>query len=211
MRWCSDMAHPSSFIFGDDFGEERRSGVVRRAQDQAALVDAEERGYAAGFAAGQAAQQASDEGELIAALRMMSAAIAIFEQQKNTFLDRCEVEAIGLAAALAEIHGEILRGIDAHAAFAVAVRDVFRQFSSAPRLVARVPIHLKEIIEERLRTLADEARYSGVLSVEPLSQADAASDFELEWPDGALRFERNAIRSLLRTEYERFGLSFADE
>lgn len=211
MRWCSDMAQASAFIFGDDFGEERRGGTMRRAQDRVALEEAEQRGYAAGFAAGQAAQQTSDEGQLITALSTISAAMRRFEEQKIAFMDRCEVESIGLAAALAEIHGQIVRGIDLHAAFAVAARDVLRQFASAPRLVARVPMHLKDEIETRFRQLADEARYSGVLSVEPLTHMQSPSDFELEWSDGAFRFERDRLKVIVRSEFERFGFSFADE
>ena len=205
------MAQASAFVFGDDFGEERRSGGPRRAQDRAALVEAEERGYAAGFVAGQTAQQSSDEGQLIAALRTIGAAIRAFEEQKIRFLSRCEVESIGLAAAIAEVHGQLVRGIDLHAAFTVAARDVLRQFATAPRLVARVPLSQRDAIEERLRALAEEARYSGILSVEPLSDGETESDFELEWSDGALRFERNTIRTMLRKEYERFGFSIADE
>ena len=205
------MAQASAFVFGDDFGEERRSGGPRRGHDRAALIEAEERGYAAGFVAGQMAQQSSDEGQLIATLRTIGAAMHAFEEQKIRFLSRCEVESIGLAAAIAEVHGQLVRGIDLHVAFTVAARDVLWQFASAPRLVARVPLSQRDAIEERLRALAEEARYSGILCVEPLSDGEADSNFELEWSDGALRYDRNTIRTMLEKEDERFGFSIADE
>lgn len=211
-RWCSEMAQASvqKFTFGDDFEHERRGGVTRRAQDRAAIEEAEQRGYSAGFAAGQAAQQASDEAALAQAFHAMAQRLAAFDNSLYGFLARCEDEAVALATSLAELHGDCIAGLDPHAGLAHAAHDIIAQFPNAGRIVARVPAPLRSAVDERLRRLADEMRFPGRIIVESLPGAAGEADFSFEWPDGALRHDRNALRAALQSEFQRFGFALTD-
>lgn len=211
-RWCSDMAQASTqkFTFGDDFEHERRGGTMRRAQDRAALDEAEQRGYAAGFAAGQAAQQAGDEAQLAAAFHAIAMRLSSFDESLKRFLAICEEEAVALAVSLAELHGDCVAGFDPRAGFAQAAHDVLAQFPDAGRVLARVPAPLRAAAEERLARLADEMRFSGRLVVEPLSDAMGDADFSFEWNEGALRHDRQALRASLTDEFQRFGFALTD-
>lgn len=198
------------FTFGDDFEHERRGGTTRRAQDRAALEEAEQHGYAAGFAAGQAAQQGSDAAALAQAMHAIALRLAEFDSSVARFLATCESEAVSLAVSLVELHGDCIAGFDPQAGFAHAAHDVLAQFPDAGRIVARVPVHVRAAAAERLEAVAREAGFSGRLAVEALPDAMGDADFALEWPEGALRHDRRALRERLMEEFQRFGFSMTD-
>ena len=195
------------FTFGDDFGLERRDGMMRRAQDRAALEEAHQQGYAAGFAAGQNAQAASDEAQLAQALQALAAALGQFADDRDRFLQGCETASVALAHQLATLHGDIVAGYDPLAAFTAAVRETLLHYTQATRIVARVPADRRDSAEKLLQQLAHDLRFSGTVSVETLPAGSAATAFVLEWPDGALRFDRDALRTRLVDEFQRCGFS----
>ena len=195
-----------ALIFGDDFGLERRDGIVRRAQDRAAIEEAEQRGYGAGFAAGQAAQQASDDAQLVGVLQSLALEIARFRADKERFFAACEQESVALATTLASLYGRIVDGIDPHAAFGMAARDVVRRFADASRIVARVPASMRADIDVKLQAFARDARFGGTISVEAAPEAGGAGAFALEWPDGALAFDPRDLEAKLQAEFARYGL-----
>lgn len=207
MRWFSKMTQSAvrKFHFGDDFDEERRGGVVRRAQDRAALDEAEQRGYAAGFQAGMNEQAQTDHARLALAIEALAQHIQKVEEDTRRFLAECEEQSVHLACDLASLHGDIVQGFDPYAGFTAALRDVFTQFSTAPYLIARVPLARREEAEKRLGAIAEACRFSGRLIVEPLQESVESTDFALEWPEGALRHDREALRLRLLQELERFG------
>ncbi len=198
------------FTFGDDFGVERRGSAARRAQDRAIAEEAEQRGYATGFEAGLAAQRESDASRMSQALEALALRMAAFEQQQEHFFAQCEAEAVALACSLADLHGQRVAGFDPYAGFAAAVHDVLAQFPTAARLVARVPVSLRNAIEDRLMRLGAEARFEGRLIVEALPDETHNCDFALEWPDGAIRHDRAALDRQLQDEFQRFGFSKPD-
>jgi hypothetical protein len=201
----------TKFAFGDDFGLERRDGMMRRAQDRAALEEAEQRGYAAGFAAGQNMQMASDEAQLASTLRMIESTLGQFTADRDRFLQACEHASAMLAHDLATLHGDIVAGYDPLAAFSAAARETLLNFTQAARIVARVPIEMRDAAEARLNKLAADLRFSGALSVEALPTGYGAADFTLEWPEGSLRFDRATLRARLAEEFQRCGFSLTDK
>ena len=207
MRWFSNMSHAPirKFHFGDDFEEERRGGAVRRAQDRAALDEAEQRGYQMGFEAGLAAQAQTDSARQALALEALSAALDRMSHQQKHFLGLCEEKSVSLALDIVRLHGDLLHGFDPHAGFVAAMREVMTRFVDAPYIVARVPLDLREPITLRLNELAQMVRFSGRLVVEPLSDPSGLADFAFEWPDGALRHNRAELQARLADEFARFG------
>lgn len=199
------------FAFGDDFGLERRDGLMRRAHDRAALEEAEQRGYAAGFVAGQNAQMASDEAQLARTLLMIESTLGQFAADRDRFLQACEQASAILAHDLATLHGDIVAGYDPLAAFSAAARETFLNFAHAARIVARVPIDVRDVAEARLNKLAADLRFSGTLSVEALPTGYGSADFTIEWPEGSLRFDRTALRARLAEEFQRCGFSLTDK
>lgn len=199
------QASAQKFTFGDDFGVERRGSPARRAQDRAIAEEAEQRGYQAGFEAGLQAQQQSDASQLAHALAAIAAQLSSFERNQAAFFNACETEAVALVCMLAELHGDRVAGFDPQAGFAAAVHDVLTRFADASHLVARVPPALRDATEARLASLCAELRFNGRISVETLPAQAYHSDFALEWPDGALRFDRRALDEKLRHEFQKFG------
>ena len=212
MRWFSNMTQSAvrKFHFGDDFDEERRGGVVRRAQDRAALDEAEQLGYATGFQAGMREQAQTDQARLALAIEALAQTIQKVELDKARFLAACEEQSVNLACDLAQLHGDILQGFDPHAGFSAALRDVFKQFSQAPYLIARVPLAHRDDAQKRLEEMAHALRFTGRLVVEPLRDDAGSADFALEWPEGALHHNRDALRLRLQQELERFGFQPKD-
>jgi flagellar assembly protein FliH len=204
------QAASHAFIFGDDFGLERRDGTVRRAQDRAAVEEAEQRGYGEGFAAGQAAQQASDEAQLLAVMQSLAVSLDQLQREKDAFLLQCEEQSVALAATLSALYGQIVDGLDPHAAFTAASRDVFSRFGHAARIVARVPMAMRGEVDAKLHFLADELRFTGTLSVEALPAHAGDTRFDLEWPEGALSFDRAELQTRLQAEFARFGFSMTE-
>ena len=199
------------FTFGDDFGLERRDGVMRRAQDRAALEEAEQRGYAAGFVAGQNAQMVSEEAQLAHSFHLIASTLEQFAADRDRFLQACEQASATLAHDLAMLQGDIVAGYDPLAAFAAAARETLLNHAQAARIVARVPLDQRDAAEARLNRLAADLRFSGALSVEALPAGDNAADFALEWPEGSLRFDRAALRARLMDEFQRCGFSLTDK
>lgn len=212
MRWFSEMSAMAAhkFTFSDDFGLERRDGIMRRAQDRAALEEAEQRGYAAGFAAGQSAQIASDEAQLAHSLHLIASTIEQFVADRDRFFEHCQQTSVSLAHHLVTLHGAIVSDYDPLAAFSAAAREIFLNYAQAVRIVARVPVDIRDATEVRMKKLAADLNYSGALSVEVLPAGHGAADFMLEWPEGALQFDRAALQARLANEFQRCGFSMTD-
>jgi flagellar assembly protein FliH len=190
------MAAPAKFLFDTDFGRTGRAGpnAVSPAQHQAALAEAEARGFRSGTAAAQADAAADTERRLAAALTRGAAALELMARGFRRIEDNLEAEAIAVAVAMATKLAPALIAREPLAEVEALAAECFRQLVSAPHVVVRVNATVFEPAQARLGPLAATCGLEGRLIV--LADDEIApGDCRIEWADGGAIRDRAAVEA----------------
>jgi flagellar assembly protein FliH len=176
------MSAPAKFLFDDDFGarpERAAEPAISQAAHEAAVGDAEARGYQTGFAACEAEVNA----RMAAALERIGGTIAALADNMHGIEQRFEAEAVEVAVAVATKLASELVAREPFAEIAALAADCFEHVVGAPHVVVRVNDVLYSEARERLEEIARVRGFGGRLVV--LADPDVApGDCRIEWADG---------------------------
>lgn len=176
------MSEPAKFLFERDFGRPKDAPSPKL---QAALEDAEARGYAAGHADGRAQALAEADAALEAALARVADAAERLLAEAEERGARLEEEALAFAQALAvKLAGDAVARFPMDAIAEVA-RTAFAHLAGVPHLVVRVNEGLVEKTERLVQRIARERGFEGRLVI--LGDPEIApGDARFEWADGGV-------------------------
>lgn len=202
------MTTVGKFTFGEDFGK-ARSAPLGVSPAERARQETEARARAAGFAEGHAEGRAQAQRELDQRLAQALEAVAARAGDLVAKLDRLEDAAADEAVAFALRFAEAAAGVALQryplAALEAAAREVFAQVRQAPHCVIRLNEQLVEQANEMLARVARERGFEGRVVV--MGEPDMAkADFSLEWADGGVRRDSDALRLKLADAIERHAV-----
>ena len=192
------MPKVATFLFDTDFREPNQD-----AKPDAAIADAEGRGYHKGLAEGQrqaegesAMRDAQMQARVAVALERLAQAAGDVLAQIDIHRDETEQFAMELALALArKLAGDAL-DYQPLAVIAGAAAQAFQHLRGVPHFVARVNDDLVEPVDALLEQLAKERGFEGRLVT--LGDPDMEpGDLRLEWADGGIVRERAKFDELV--------------
>lgn len=197
------MSARAKFLFDTDFGAAAgtRKGAppVPAAEHQAAVAEAEARGYRSGMNAAEAEAQR----RVAAAYERIAALLEGLAGRLQAVEDRLEAEAVEVAVAVARKLAPELIAQQPLAEISALVTECFRELLTAPHVVIRVNDGLYAQARERLEEIARARGFDGRLVV--LGEADVAlGDCRVEWADGGLVRDRAATEAAIAEAVGRY-------
>jgi flagellar assembly protein FliH len=195
---------PTRFLFDTDFGASAKAAnVIALDEHNAALAEAETRGYRNGFAAGSAEARAETERRLAVALEQLSGGLDGIARGLSGVEARLETEAVDVAVTVARMLAPELIAREPFAEIAALATDCFRHLIAAPHIVVRVNENLYTSAREQLDRLASQSGFAGRLVI--LSEPDIAEgDCRIEWADGGVVRTRAEIEAAIAETVGRF-------
>lgn len=179
------MRAPAKYLFDHDFAAPKVANTVPLAEHQAALGEAETRGYRAGFAAAEQEAAAANARRLAHALGRIGQALEDLTRGLNGVEARLETEAVDVAVAVGKKLSSELVALEPFAEIAALVTDCFRQLTAVPHVVVRINDGLYESACGELDAIAKRLGFEGRLVV--LAEPDIApGDCRIEWADGGV-------------------------
>jgi flagellar assembly protein FliH len=196
------MTGARKFTFDEEFAADGRSRTVRKAEEQARLAAAEADGHSRGRIEGRLEAEQEASMRLAQAAERIAATAAAVLQRLDAEAERLEREAAVLALAFArKLAGDVTARAPL-AALEEAAADCFRQLVGVPHVVVRIDETMVDRTKTILDRMARERGYEGRLVV--LGQPGMASgDFTIEWADGGIVRDGQALSSLIGDAIER--------
>jgi flagellar assembly protein FliH len=193
------MSARAKFMFDVDFASAGEN-EAERAKSQAALEAAIAEAEARGFRAGQAKALADTEVELqrrnTAALERIGATLATMASGLNAIERRLEAEAVEVAVAVAGKLAPALIAREPFAEISALAADCFSHLVGTPHVVVRVNDALYADARERIEEIARMSGFDGRLVV--LAEPDIRpGDCRIEWADGGLTRDRGATEAAI--------------
>jgi flagellar assembly protein FliH len=193
------MSPRAKFMFDVDFASAGEK-EADRAKSQAALEAAVAEAEARGFRAGQAKALADTEVELqrrnTAALERIGATLATMASGLGAIERRLEAEAVEVAVAVAVKLAPELIAREPFAEISALAADCFSHLVGAPHVVVRVNDALYADARERIEEIARMSGFDGRLVV--LAEPDIRpGDCRIEWADGGLTRDRVATEAAI--------------
>lgn len=189
------MKANAKYLFDEDFasGEKPTISLVEAERRRA---DAESQAYRQGFTAGQ--EQA--RGEI--AQQIAIALAAIGESLKQTRQDltgieaRLESEAVQVAVAVAQKLAPELLAREPLTEISALATDCFRHLVTTPHISVRICGEIYDAARLQLEEIAQSRGFDGRLIVVQ-DDALAVGDCRIEWADGGITRDREAIQATM--------------
>jgi flagellar assembly protein FliH len=199
------MGATAKFLFDHDFGAPAKEATptVAPAQHEAALAEAEARGYRNGTAAAEAQARTEAERRLAAAFERISSGLDQLRGGLKKVEDRIEASAVEVALAVGRKLATELIAREPFAEVAALADQCLRELLSAPHIVVRVNAALLDTAKEKLAEIARARGFEGRVVV--LAEADVApGDCRIEWADGGLKRDSAATEAAIAEAVERY-------
>jgi flagellar assembly protein FliH len=199
------MAAAPKFMFNHDFSAAAKvtTPAVPAVEHQAALAEAEQRGYRAGVGAAEAQARTEAERRLAGAFERIASALDQLRGSLKKVEDRFEAEAIEVALAVGKKLSTELIAREPFAEIAALADQCFRELLAAPHIVVRVNGALYGTAKEKLDVIARARGFEGRLVV--MAEAEIApGDCRIEWADGGLKRDRVATEAAIAEAVGRF-------
>jgi flagellar assembly protein FliH len=199
------MAATAKFLFNDDFGAAAKvtTPAIPAVEHQAAVAEAEQRGYRGGVNAAEAQARTEAERRLAGAFERIASALDQLRGSLKKVEDRFEAEAIEVAMAVGKKLSADLIAREPFAEIEALADQCFRELLAAPHIVVRVNDALYGLAKEKLETIARARGFEGRLVV--MAEAGIApGDCRIEWADGGLKRDRAATEAAIAEAVGRF-------
>jgi flagellar assembly protein FliH len=199
------MAATAKFLFDVDFGPaaEVTASAVATAEREAAVAEAEARGFRDGMNAAEAQALTEAERRLAAAFERIATGIDQMRGSLKRVEDRFEAEAVEVALAVGRKLAADLIAREPFAEIAALADQCFREMLTAPHIVVRVNTALLSEAKQRLEEIARARGFEGRLVV--MAEGDIApGDCRIEWADGGLKRDRAATETAIAEAVGRF-------
>jgi flagellar assembly protein FliH len=192
------MAATAKFLFDLDFSPNAKPAeeTVTLAALQAAIAEAEARGFRNGVASAEAQARAEAERRSSVALERVGLALDRLVNGLKAVEDRLEAEAVEVSVAVARKLAPELIAAEPLAEVVALAKRCFKELISAPHVVARVNDSLYASVRGPIEDVARARGYEGRLVVlgEPEIQV---GDCRIEWADGGLTRDRGATEAAI--------------
>jgi flagellar assembly protein FliH len=202
------MTARAKFLFDVDFGPAAAQAqpAVAVADHEAAIAEAELRGYRNGMNASEAQARTEAERRLAAAFERIATGLDQLRGGLKKVEDRFEAEAVEVALAVGRKLAAELIAREPFAEVAALADQCFRELLSAPHMVVRVNGALYATAKEKLEAIARARGFEGRLVV--LAEPEIApGDCRIEWADGGLKRDRAATETEIARAVERYVAS----
>ena len=201
------MAAPAKFLFDSDFSAAGRAKdaqpVFSKAAYEAAIAEAEMRGYRNGMTAAEAQARTEAERRTAAAFENIGATVALLQQSLAAVEARFEAESVDVAVAVASRLAPALIAQEPLTEIKALADSCFRELLTAPHVVVRVSEALYAQAREKLEDIARARGFEGRLVV--MGEADIATgDCRIEWADGGLLRDRAATENAIADAVQRY-------
>jgi flagellar assembly protein FliH len=200
------MTARAKFLFDLDFAAppgSKGAGPTITAAHEAALAEAEARGYRNGLASAEAQVRTQAERQTAHAFERIGSALADIAGRLVAVESRLEAEAVEVAVAVARKLAPALIAREPFAEVAALATECFRELLSAPHVVVRVHDGLYAFARERLDEVARALGFEGRLVVLG-EEAIAPGDCRIEWADGGLVRDRAATEAAVAEAVGRY-------
>jgi flagellar assembly protein FliH len=194
------LSQPVKFTFERRFGERRANPFsyggedrkVALAAHETAVREAADAAFAAGKLQGMEEARAEETARLARAIEVLGEHIGILRHDLGDVGEAATAEAIRMAHLFSDrLSGELARRLPL-ARMEEALLAVLRDLRGAPHIVLRIAPDLVEAASRRCTELARAHGFEGRLVV--LGDPEApAGDARIEWADGGISIEREAI------------------
>jgi flagellar assembly protein FliH len=193
------MSARAKFLFDVDFataGESEAERAKSQAALEAAVAEAEARGYRNGHTAALAEEQVQSERRIAAALERIATALTTMSGGLNAIERRLEAEAVEVAVAVA---GKLVPELIAREPFG----EIAALAADCSHVVVRVNDALYADARERVEEIARMSGFEGRLVV--LAEPDLGpGDCRIEWADGGLTRDRAATEAAINDAVGRY-------
>jgi flagellar assembly protein FliH len=193
------------FLFDDDFGPAAKQAApaISTADHQAAIAEAEMRGYRSGVNAAEAQARTDVERRIAAGFERIASALEQMRTSLKAVEDRFEAEAVEVALAVGRKLASDLIAREPFAEVAALADQCFRELLAAPHLVVRVNGALYREAKDRLEEIARARGFDGRLVV--MAEGDIPlGDCRIEWADGGLKRDRAATEAAIADAVGRY-------
>jgi flagellar assembly protein FliH len=190
------MAAPAKFLFDMDFSapDRMRERPATPAEIAQKVAAAEARAYRDGYDAAQREAKAESDRRSAAALEEIGVNIKSIAQRFSGIETRMETEAVDVAVAVARKLCSTLIAAEPLSEIIGLVKDCFSHLVATPHLVVRINEALYDAAHERIERLAKQSGFEGRLVI--LAEPEIATgDCKIEWADGGVVLEREAIEA----------------
>lgn len=190
------MAAPAKFLFDMDFStpDRMRERPATPAEIAQKVAAAEARAYRDGYDAAQREAKAESDRRSAAALEEIGVNIKSIAQRFSGIETRMETEAVDVAVAVARKLCSTLIAAEPLSEIVGLVKDCFSHLVATPHLVVRINEALYDAAHERIERLAKQSGFEGRLVI--LAEPEIATgDCKIEWADGGVVLEREAIEA----------------
>jgi flagellar assembly protein FliH len=190
------MAAPAKFLFDMDFSapDRMRERPATPAEIAQKVAAAEARAYRDGYDAAQREAKAESDRRSAAALEEINVHIRAIAQRFSGIETRMETEAVDVAVAVARKLCSTLIAAEPLSEIIGLVKDCFSHLVATPHLVVRINESLYDAAHERIERLAKQSGFEGRLVI--LAKPEIATgDCKIEWADGGVVLEREAIEA----------------
>jgi flagellar assembly protein FliH len=190
------MAAPAKFLFDMDFSapDRMRERPATPAEIAQKVAAAEARAYRDGYDAAQREAKAESDRRSAAALEEIGVNIRGIAQRFSGIETRMETEAVDVAVAVARKLCSTLIAAEPLSEIIGLVKDCFSHLVATPHLVVRINESLYDAAHERIERLAKQSGFEGRLVI--LAEPEIPTgDCKIEWADGGVVLEREAIEA----------------
>ncbi|MEH2512142.1 flagellar assembly protein FliH [Nitrobacteraceae bacterium AZCC 1564] len=194
------MGAPAKFLFDVDFAapaqdpNAAKEHVLTAEEIAKQVADAEARGYRAGFDAAQHEAKLLSDRQMAQALAGIESSVATIAKNFAAVENRMETEAVEVALAVARKLCAELMAAEPLTEVTALVSDCFRHLTSTPHIVVRINDSLYDSARERIEQLARRNGFEGRLVI--LAEPDIPTgDCKIEWADGGVTLDREAIET----------------
>jgi flagellar assembly protein FliH len=190
------MAAPAKFLFDMDFSapDRMRERPATPAEIAQKVAAAEARAYRDGYDAAQREAKAESDRRSAAALEEIGVNIRGIAQRFSGIETRMETEAVDVAVAVARKLCSTPIAAEPLSEIIGLVKDCFSHLVATPHLVVRINESLYDAAHERIERLAKQSGFEGRLVI--LAEPEIATgDCKIEWADGGVVLEREAIEA----------------
>ena len=199
------MAATAKFLFNADFGAaaEAKAPAITAAAHEAALAEAQARGFRDGMNAAEAQARTEAERRLAGAFERIASGVDQLRTSLKRVEDKFEAEAVEVALAVGRKLAADLIAKEPYAEIMALADQCFREMISAPHIVVRVNSALYADAKQRLDDIARARGFEGRLVV--MSEDNIApGDCRIEWADGGLKRDRAATEAAIAEAVERY-------
>jgi flagellar assembly protein FliH len=206
------MAQPAKFLFDTDFAapeKTTRERAATSAEIAQKVAAAEAAAYRNGYEAAQREAKVEADRRVASALEQINIQLQGISARFSGIETRMENEAVDVAVAVARKLCAALVAAEPLGEITGLVHDCFAHLVATPHLVLRINDTLYELAREKIEKLAKQSGFEGRLVI--LAEPEIATgDCRIEWADGGVVLERDAIDAKINELVGRYIASRKD-